>query len=130
MAKIGLIAFAAAIALAGVSYAGEKITLVCSGQMSSGATPQEDGPESIAVDLDQGTLTWGSDTYPIASNEGNTIKFQSRPLPKPGGEVPPWTEGWLDRVTGQFYATYDWGSASKPATDHYSLTCKPAKPLF
>ena len=34
MSKIGLIAFAAAIALAGVSYADEKITFTCSGTMS------------------------------------------------------------------------------------------------
>jgi hypothetical protein len=109
-------------------YAGERIVLTCTGTMTDLGDRSPDA-EGITIDLDAGLLMWRSDTFPLV-NEGNIIRFKKAELPKPGEEVPPWTEGWLDRVTGTFYATYDWGSASEPKQSTYELTCKPAKPLF
>jgi hypothetical protein len=78
MSKIGLIAFAAVIAVAGTSYAAEKITLVCSGTatvFSSGSTSGE-GPDSFVIDLDRRTVSWGSDSYPIVGITTNSIEFK------------------------------------------------------
>jgi len=111
-------------------YATEKIVLTCSGAVDSSVVGRYQDDEGIIIDLDAGFMTWKSDTFPIVS-EGNIVRFQKKEWPKqPNEEIPPWTEGSLDRVTGEFDATYDWGSAKKPAEDTYHLTCKPAKPLF
>jgi hypothetical protein len=117
---------------AGVCYAAERIALACSGSMTSSWPPREpiDDDEGIIVDLDSGLVIWRDNAFPIVGNEGNMISFQSKMDIEPGKEVPPLTKGWLDRVTGAFHATYDFGSASQPMEEIYNLTCKRTNPVF
>jgi hypothetical protein len=60
MCKIGLIAFATALLLSGVSLAADKITLTCSGTMSTfGKFGGSENPvnTSLVIDLDKGVVS-------------------------------------------------------------------------
>lgn len=61
----------------GVSYAAERIVLACSGTLTSSLSPHEHSrdAEGIIIDLDAGLMMWGSDTFPLVSNEGNITRF-------------------------------------------------------
>jgi hypothetical protein len=122
MSKIGLITFTAAIALAGVSYAGEKITLVCSGSVSVQNGEEPFSPTGLGIDLDGGKVTWAGSTLPITENKGNFISFK-------GDEDAhnSTISGTIDRVSGGLGLVElfrEGGSAT------YDLHCSPTKPLF
>src|SRR5262245_23451066 len=82
-------------------------------------------PSSVSV-----LVIWRDHAFAIRENQGNMISFQSEMDVKPGEEIPPLTNGWLDRVTGAFHATYDFGSVSQPLEESYSLICKRTNPVF
>jgi len=76
MSKIGPIAFATAILLAPVSFAGNTIVLTCEGTFTknTGANERDTG-ESIDIDLGEGIVKWRSHDFPITGAEGNFITF-------------------------------------------------------
>ena len=76
MSKIGPIAFATAILLAPVGFAGNTIVLTCEGTFTknTGANERDTG-ESIDIDLGEGIVKWRSHDFPITGAEGNFITF-------------------------------------------------------
>ena len=124
MCKIGLIAFATALLLSGVSYAADKITLVCSGTTSVGSStlPMET-LMTLIVDLYRGTVTssWvGFQVSSITQATESNINFEGA---KP--EFGTW-EGRIDRYSGSAWLS----AKTRGINSIYELTCKPAKPLF
>ena len=123
MSKIGLIAFAAAIALTGVSYAGEQVTLACSGTAWIKGNSRGDATGlSVVIDLDRGVVAWsGFGDFPITKNTDNSVGFKS------GGTNGITTEGSVDRYSGHAVILSLRGN---DVVSSFSLDCKPAKPLF
>jgi len=130
----------------GVSYAANKIVLVCSGtttidwkDISTGPY----GPDTFVIDLDGGIVTWGDVAIPIVKAAGTFIEFESKEEAKALDSHS--YSGTMDRVTGALYMTQHWVRESWENNDPqippelrvqrteefiYDLTCKPAKPLF
>ena len=79
MSKIGLIAFAAALILTGVSYAADKIALTCSGTVMvpplPGSSPTTTD-RSFVVDFDNGTVMSTDGQSSITEVTENQVRFQ------------------------------------------------------
>ena len=122
MSKIGLIAFAAAIALAGVSYADEKITFTCSGTMSIRPNAAKSAVNtSLVIDLDNGVVTgdigWcGSPCsfFSITQVTETRIEFEAQN-----------EQGIMDRTTGSLSVTDEVDGYERWTM--YDATCKPAE---
>ena len=84
--------------------------------------PQHQGPESIVIDLDRGIVMWGSDTFPIVRNAGNTIAFESR-------EGDTTTKGSIDLALGTLFATEEYAAIGRIQLT-FELACKRPNPLF
>ena len=111
--------------LAGIAHAADKITFSCSGTRTSSRAPlepQHQGPESIVIDLDRGIVMWGSDTFPIVRNAGNTIAFESR-------EGDTTTKGSIDLALGTLFATEEYAAIGRIQLT-FELACKRPNPLF
>jgi hypothetical protein len=106
------------IALTGVSYAADKITLICS-------NGKEDD-YSLSIDLDRKLASFhmsdlpDADDIPITRVTDNYIWFQNKAL----SDI--YSQGKLDRITGSLHFFH---RHLNDAKDYY-LQCKPAKPLF
>jgi hypothetical protein len=128
MFKIGMLAFTTAVALAGVSYAGEQVALVCTGTgyLMDGAGKSHEmpiSPTGLMIDVDGGKVIWADDTLPITSNKGNFISFQGDTAPPEQGSI----GGTIDRVSGGL-TMLEQSSGGVEAS--YVLHCLPAKPVF
>ena len=118
LSKIGLIAFAMTLMLAGASYAADKITLICS---------DGEGKDdySLSIDLDRKLASFhmsdlpDADGIPVTRVTENYIWFQNKAL---SGI---YSQGKLDRMTGSLHFFHRHLNNAK---DYY-LRCKPAKPL-
>jgi hypothetical protein len=111
--------------LAGIAHAADKITFSCSGTRTSSRAPlepQHQGPESIVIDLDRGIVMWGSDTFPIVRNAGNTIAFEAR-------EGDTTTKGSIDLALGTLFATEEYAAIGRIQLT-FELACKRPNPLF
>jgi len=122
MPKIGLLAFtAAAIAVAGVSYAADKIMLACSDLVT-------DEVYSFVIDLDRKIVSTSiGEDIPITTVTDREIWFT---LNDP--ELTSHWNGTIDRITGQGSLTHLIFDPNRNQEDekYYLLQCKPAKPLF
>ena len=104
--------------LTGVSYAAEKITLICSD--GEGADDY-----SLSIDLDRKLASFhtsnlpDADDIPVTRVTENYIWFQNKTL----SDI---YSGKLDRLTGSLHFFYRHLKLAK----NYYLQCKPAKPLF
>jgi hypothetical protein len=134
----------AAIVNTGVSYAADKIFLVCSGtstvhweKISTGPY----GPASLVIDLDGGIVTWGDVSIPIVKTQGTFVEFGTKEIAK-ALDSHSYT-GTMDRVTGGVSIMERWVRESwdsdvtqpKPwplRTEEftYDLTCKRTNPVF
>ena len=121
MSKVGLLAFTAAIAFAGVSYAGEKIMLACSDLVT-------DEVYSFVIDLDRKIVSTSiGEDIPINTVTDREIWFT---LNDP--ELTSHWRGTIDRITGKGSLTHLIFDPNRNHEDekYYRLQCKPAKPLF
>jgi hypothetical protein len=121
MSKIGLLAFTVAIALAGVGYAADKITLNCEGTATV-VSQTEPSVGSIQIDIDNGIvlINPGDHNVPITKITEQSITFSGNS----GGFL---VNGSMDRISG---ATSMNVSGDSGLMWVYHLMCKPAKPLF
>ena len=95
MSKIGLIAFAAVIAVAGTSYAADKIMLACSDLVT-------DEVYSFVIDLDRKIVSTSiGEDIPITTVTDREIWFT---LNDP--ELTSHWNGTIDRITGQGSLTH------------------------
>ena len=124
MSKIGLLALTAAIAVAGVSYAADKIALACSGTETNGFKEWPTRPKSIIIDLERGTvtmpLTEEGGVFPITEVRENYIAFGS-------GDVVRSHQTEVRGISGHALVSVYHGL--DPAFT-YDLTCKHTNPLF
>ena len=120
MSKVGLIAFATALLLAGVIYANNKITLTCSGTLKA----KDSNPpwtvvqvpnQSIVIDLDQGWVTSSFGGYSITKLTDSTINFEGHAL---NGDI---GVGGLDRRSGVVVVSR---KQNDEIISTYSLACK------
>ena len=119
LSKITPIALAAALTLlGGVSYAANKITLICS---DGGGNDDY----SLSVDLDRNLASFhmsglpDADDIPVTRVTDNYIWFQNK------ASSGTYSQGKLDRLTGSLHVVHRHLNQAK---DYY-LRCKPAKPL-
>ena len=131
MSKIGLLAFtAAAIAVAGVSYAADKITLSCSGTTTfyPVLNKRPSGVGSILIDLDNGIVLTnpGNHSVPIIKITEESIMFGGPP-DGGSGEGGWLVSGSIDRISGVVSMSVSGNRGPMWGED---LVCKPAKPLF
>lgn len=142
LSRIGVIALSATLTLlAGVSaFAGDKVTLFCSGTMDhvfwdlkGDHDEQREQPypgDGLTIDIDGGTVTGGSDAYPITENKGNLVTFELE-VEDPRSPPVVWKHyavGTIDRISGGL-------SVSKRDNCNFlglnhETTFDPAKPLF
>ena len=119
MSKIGLLAFTTAIAVAGVSYAADKIMLACSDLVTD---------EVYSCDLDRKIVSTSiGEDIPINTVTDREIWFT---LNDP--ELTSHWNGTIDRITGHGSLTHLIFDPNRNHEDakRYLLQCKPAKPLF
>ena len=124
MPKIGLLAFtAAAIAVAGVSYAADKIMLACSDLVT-------DEVYSFVIDLDRKIVSTSiGEDIPITTVTDSEIWFT---LNDP--ELTSHWNGTIDRITGQGSLTHmifdpTFSSASQPSRARATQSQIRARPL-
>jgi hypothetical protein len=123
----GPIAFATAILLAPVSFAGNTIVLTCEGTFTknTGANERDTG-ESIDIDLGEGIVKWRSHDFPITGAEGNFITFGNELEVETKKEHGKWTAGTIDHVGGKASITEEEfrDYATSYTKQEYELTCR------
>jgi hypothetical protein len=115
------------VLLPGLVSAAEKITLACSGTLTSKSTrpPWAEFPvpsQSIVVDLERGLVMSSFGHFSITEASENSIKFRAD-FDEPGK----FTVGGIDRVAGSAIVT---GYKNNEPVSSYNLNCRRTAPMF